>query len=85
MCMLAGGAVGLFAFLLCFGYVFVYSWRDWKKNRNPYALMIFVGTLALMIQGLTERNVGNSVVMNLYWLFLGICLALTDKPLVKKE
>ena len=79
MCMLAeNGVVGLFTFLLCFGYILIRSWRDWKKDGNPYVLMIFVGTLALMIQGLTERNVGNSVVVKLYWLFLGICLRLQD-------
>lgn len=77
MCMLAeNGAVGLFAFLFCFGYILVRSWKDWKKYKNPYALMIFAGTLALMIQGLTERNIGNSVVMKLYWLFFGVCLRL---------
>lgn len=73
------GTVGLVAFLFCFGYILIRSWRDWKKFKDPYALMIFTGTLALMIQGLTERNIGNSVVMKLYWLFLGICLRL-EKP-----
>ena len=30
--------------------------------------------MGLILQGLTEYNMGNSAVMKLHWLLLGLCL-----------
>ncbi len=67
------GAVGLAGFLaLISGFIGVSLWRFWKE-KNPYALMMAASTLALVLQGLTEYNFGNSAVMKCFWLTEG-CL-----------
>ncbi len=67
------GAVGLAGFLaLISGFIGVSLWRFWKW-KNPYALMMAASTLALVLQGLTEYNFGNSAVMKCFWLTEG-CL-----------
>ena len=71
------GAVGLAGFLvLISGFIGVSLWRFWKE-KNPYALMMAASTLALVLQGLTEYNFGNSAVMKCFWLTEGCLLVLS--------
>ena len=71
------GAVGLAGFLaLISGFIGVSLWR-FRKEKNPYALMMAASTLALVLQGLTEYNFGNSAVMKCFWLTEGCLLVLS--------
>lgn len=74
MAMAETGMLGLFGFLLCFAYILRDSYRRHQLYGDPFSLMIFSSTLALMVQGLTEYNLGNLGVMRCYWVVLGLCL-----------
>ncbi len=72
------GVVGLAGFLvLISGFIGVSLWR-FRKEKNPYALMMAMSTLALILQGLTEYNFGNSAVMKCFWLAEGCLLVLSQ-------
>ena len=45
--------------------------------------MIVSATVCLLLQGFTEYNVGNSAVIKMYWLVLGLLVVLSE--LYKKE
>ena len=68
------GGVGLLA-LLFFWYTFLsYGFRTWMATRHIAALLIPAILLGLILQGLTEYNMGNAAVMKLYWVLMGLCL-----------
>lgn len=68
------GFVGFLTLLVCFiGYSFKRFWQE----KNPYALMMSMATLALVLQGCTEYNFGNSAVMKSFWLVQGCLLVLS--------
>lgn len=70
------GAVGFTGFLALLGaFIGVSFYRFWKY-RNPYALIMCASTLALVVQGMTEYNFGNSAVMKCFWLTEGCLLVL---------
>lgn len=73
------GLIGFLGFTLMFGYILMQNIVLWIKNKNPYAMMAVASTLALLLQGLTEYNVGNSSVMKIYWLLLGVLVFLGSK------
>lgn len=72
------GIVGFAGFMVMFGYILLNNMFSWIKNKNPYALNIVVSTVAIMVQGLTEYNAGNSIVMKMYWLVLACSLVLRE-------
>ena len=68
------GFVGFLTLLACFiGYSFKRFWQE----KNPYALMMSMAALALVLQGCTEYNFGNSAVMKSFWLVQGCLLVLS--------
>ena len=68
------GFVGFLTLITCFiGYSFKRFWQE----RNPYALMMSMSTLALVLQGFTEYNFGNSAVMKSFWLVQGCLLVMS--------
>ena len=70
------GIVGFAGFLtLLSTFIGVSLYRFWKY-KNPYALAMAMGTLALIVQGMTEYNFGNSAVMKCFWLTEGCLLVL---------
>lgn len=77
------GIVGFIGFIVMFGYIIFKNLIDWFKTRNTYALMIVSATVCLLLQGFTEYNVGNSAVIKMYWLVLGLLVVLSE--LYKKE
>lgn len=77
------GIVGFAGFIAMFGYIIFKNLIDWFKTRNTYALMIVSATVCLLLQGFTEYNVGNSAVIKMYWLVLGLLVVLSE--LYKKE
>lgn len=71
------GIVGFGGFIIMFGYIILKNFIDWLKTKNVYALMITFSTICLLLQGFTEYNVGNSAVIKMYFLILGVCVVLT--------
>lgn len=69
--------VGFLGFTLMISYFICHSLRRFWQTKSPYAFMISMYTLALVLQGLTEYNFGNSAVMKAFWLVLG-CLLVLD-------
>lgn len=72
------GIVGFVGFAIMFGYIVFKNLIDWFRTRNTYALMIVSATVCLLLQGFTEYNVGNSAVIKMYCLVLGICVLLSE-------
>lgn len=72
------GIVGFAGFIAMFGYIILKNSIEWIKTKNVYALMIIASTVCLILQGFTEYNVGNSAVIKMYWLILGL-LVILDK------
>ena len=69
------GLVGFFGYVFAFGFILWKNIKNYLMNKNPYALMIVGSTTALILQGLTEYNFGNSSVMKIYWFVLA-CLVI---------
>ena len=72
------GIVGFAGFVIMFGYVIFKNLIAWFRTRNVYALMIVSATVCLLLQGFTEYNVGNSAVIKMYWLVLGLLVVLSE-------
>lgn len=66
------GIVG--AGLFCFMFIsfIVYSFQDWIRNSHLPALLFALATMGLFLQGLTETNFGNSVVMQYFYFLMGL-------------
>ena len=68
------GIIGLLA-LVFFWYAYLsYGFRTWIAAHHIAALLIPAILLGLILQGMTEYNMGNSAVMKLYWTLMGLCL-----------
>ena len=78
------GIVGFGGFVILISGLIGYSFKRFFKNKNPYALMMCASTLALVLQGLTEYNFGNSAVMKCFWLLQG-CLLVLSKTWKNKQ
>lgn len=72
------GIVGFASFVIMFGYIIFKNLIAWVRTRNVYALMIVSATVCLLLQGFTEYNVGNSAVIKMYWLVLGLLVVLSE-------
>lgn len=72
------GIIGFVGFLTLLAGFIGYSFRCFWKESNPYALMMSMSTLALVLQGFTEYNFGNSAVMKSFWLAQGCLLILSN-------
>lgn len=72
------GLVGFIGFVVMLVYIMGRNLVDFCRKRCPYSLIILSSTLALVLQGLTEYNFGNSAVMKSYWLMLGCVLVMKE-------
>ena len=68
------GIVGLAALLFFWWACLSYGFRTWMETQQIAALLLSAILLGLILQGLTEYNMGNSAVMKLHWLLMGLCL-----------
>ena len=73
------GLVGCIGFVVMLAYIIGRNLVDFYQKRCPYSLIIACSTLALVLQGLTEYNFGNSAVMKSYWLMLGCILVMKER------
>ena len=65
------GIIGFSALVVLFGVILKRSWQGMSQG-SFWGYMLFFATLGLLLQGLTEFNFGNAVVIRLYWLFVGV-------------
>ena len=68
------GTIGILALLFFWWACFSYGFSTWRATHHIAALLIPAVLLGLLLQGLTEYNMGNSAVMKLHWLLMGLCL-----------
>ena len=69
-----GGIVGLGALLFWWWSCLSYGFRTWLTTHHLAGILFSAVLLGLILQGLTEYNMGNSAVMKLHWLLMGLCL-----------
>ena len=50
----------------------VYCIKGWLRQRNPGYLALLGLFMGIMLQGLTEYTMGDSIVMKLFWFMLGL-------------
>ena len=68
------GVIGLAVLLFWWWTCLSYGFRTWTTRRCLAGLLLTAVLLGLILQGLTEYNMGNSAVMKLHWLLMGLCL-----------
>ena len=68
------GLAGGLTFLWMWGYFSYWAIRGWKKDHNIAYMAFLAIVTGVMLQGLTEYNMGSSIVTKLYWFSLAICL-----------
>ncbi len=68
------GLLGCTALVIFWACLLSYGYRGWRRKRNPAYAALFLIVLGMILQGLTEYNMGNSVVAKLYWFIVAICL-----------
>lgn len=73
------GIIGTLGFLIMVGYIILNNLVNWFKSKEIFSLMIVASTTALLLQGLTEYNFGNSAIVKVYWFILGCLLVITCK------
>lgn len=66
------GLVGMVGFIVMFGFILYDLGRKGIGQHRPLALGVFLATVALLIQGFTEFNFGDSAVIRMYWFILGL-------------
>jgi O-antigen ligase len=79
------GIIGFIGFVTLLSYLFAYFYRRLKTPEGMYALTGFSVVLAIVIQGLTEYNFGNSAVMKCFWLVLAAHMVLSSGSALPEE
>ena len=77
------GILGFAGFISLFGYILCSSLKGAIKEHSKYSVLIFGSTFALLLQGMTEYNFGNSAVIKFYWTVLGCLLILQNSQRAK--
>lgn len=72
------GALGFITFTTMILYFFYYGYQGWRREKNIAYLAFFGMTLGLILQGLTEYNFGDSMVIKLYWLMTALCIQIIN-------
>ncbi|HYH03907.1 MAG TPA: O-antigen ligase family protein [Bacillota bacterium] len=69
------GVIGFSGFLVLFGYLVFYFYKAYRRNNNNYwGLIGLLIVLVWLLHGLTEYNLGSSIIMRLFWVLMGIVL-----------
>lgn len=68
------GLIGFLSFCFMFGAIIFNTLKDWRKYYNTAALMFFAATCGILIQGFTEFNFGNRIVMTFYFFIMALYL-----------
>ena len=82
-----GGIVGLSAFFMLYGYIFLRLWKQYKEERTKllvsYAMVGILIWLGIQIEGLTDTNINQVPIMREYWLLMGMLFVATKIELKK--
>ncbi|WP_018702944.1 O-antigen ligase family protein [Anaeromusa acidaminophila] len=65
------GMLGILAFIYMFWVILKEAWKG-VARKSIWGEMLFYLTIGLLIQGMTEYNFGNAVVIRMYWFLVGI-------------
>ena len=68
------GALGFLTFMAMWFYYMRFGLVGWFRTRQTAYLVFFSIVLGVMLQGLTEYNMGTVVVSKCYWFSLAIAL-----------
>jgi len=81
------GIFGGLAFMGMWIYFSYYSIKGWYQTKNIVYMFLFIIVNSTLLQGLTEYNLGNSMVTKLYWFLIGIALQFINlnQGMVMKE
>lgn len=77
------GTIGFLGFMYLNLYILITNFMEWRKDRNPYSMMLWSGWLAYMIFGWFDFIIDHSAVTKIWWFMLGALL--TIKLINKKE
>ena len=73
-----GGILGLVAYFVLHGYIFLRLWRQYKKERHTAAfscaLMGILVFLGVHLEGLTDTNINQLSILTEYCLLMGLSL-----------
>ena len=72
------GIVGLLGFIYLNGYILIRNFMEWRKNYNPYSLMILSGWLGFTVFGMFDLTIDASAIMKTLWFLLGALLMLKN-------
>lgn len=65
------GIFGEIFFWLCYGSIFLYGAKEYRKYRDPYSLMIAMIVAGTLIQGSTECNLHMPYFTRIFWTMTG--------------
>jgi O-antigen ligase len=73
------GTIGILGLLYFIGYFIVTSFNNWKKDKNPYDLLIMTTVLGFIgIFGQIEYTLDLSSCVRIFWFLLAILLAMKN-------
>lgn len=67
-----GGILGIISLIIWWLGTVYYCIRGWLRSRNAGYIAFFGIFAGLMLQGMTEYTMGDSIVMKLFWFGLGL-------------
>lgn len=69
------GIIGFAGFIVMFFCILVALGRRGFGRNQPLAQAVFFAAVALLVQGFTEFNYGDSAVIRMFWFLLGLAMA----------
>lgn len=69
------GLFGILGFCFFWWSYISYAFGVWKRSHSFIGLVLFSVLAGFFLHGMTEYTMGRTVVMKLYWLLVGLCLA----------
>lgn len=78
------GIVGLLGFLYLNCYILIRNFAEWKKDQNPFSLMLLSGWMGFTIFGMLDLTIDASAIMKILWFLLGTILVLKSNQHLKR-
>lgn len=73
------GFIGFTGFVVMFAYILYHNYLKYSRAGDIWNGALFFVTLALLLQGLTEFNFGDSAVIRMYWFMVGLVYCSANK------
>lgn len=68
------GIVGTIAYIICYGSLLIFSFRDWYKYKTVSGLMFFSIILCFILHGFSERTLSFGTIIHYQYCLLGMYL-----------